>query len=528
MVKPTVPRIPSRLLPIVVAVVLVASACTTGAPSSPAPIGTGTPAATGTIETATPPSGGGTLTFARSQDSFTWDIPAILDDPSIFTSLQVYDRLVKLGADGKTVEPELATEWTVADDGLSAEFKIRQGVKFSDGTPLTMDDVVFSLERDLDPAGNWGFLFTPVTGVEAVDEETVRITMSSRFTPLLLALSTFAAGITSKANVEEWGDQIGDHPLGTGAFFLEQWDRGNQIVLTKNPHYWQTGKPSLDQIVMKVVGDDNARVLQLQSGEVDVIDHVPTSLVESLSGGETQVQRVDGTSLRWLLMNLKVKPFDEQAVRCAMAYSFDREAIANNADQGVATVAKSILPENTAYYTDANPIGYDLDKARSLLSESSVATGFDFETYVAAGDSGALTTAQIWADSLKQLNVNVTVEQVEATTLQQFQNSGNFTTAVKYWTNDTPDPDEQVGAYATLGIGLEDPELEARVVAAREEADPAAREELYHALQQEMNEQCYIAYIVNLPRLYATTSKVKGFAPNSQGKYGFEDVTLEP
>jgi peptide/nickel transport system substrate-binding protein len=467
------------------------------------------------------------LTFARSQDTFTWDIPEILDDPSIFTSLQVYDRLVRLAADGTTVEPELATEWRVADDGLSAEFDIRQGVMFSDGTPLTMDDVVFSLERDLDPEGNWGFLFTPVTGVTAVDEDTVRIEMSSPFTPLLLALSTFAAGITSKANVELHGDAAGENPLGTGAFFLDTWERGSRMVLKRNPHYWQEGKPALDEIVINVVGDDNARVLQLQSGEVDVIDHVPTTLVEQLSGGDTVVQRVEGTSLRWLLMQMDHPPFDEQAVRCAMAWSFDREAIAANADQGIATVARSILPQATAYYSEADPIGYDLDRAREFLAQSSVPDGFEFETFVASGDSGAMTTAQIWADSLSQIGVTVTITPIEATTLQQLQNSGEFTTAVKYWTNDTPDPDEQFGAYFGLGIGLEDDDFEAAIAAAREEPDPALREQMYADLQQTVNEECYIAYIVNLPRLYATTTRVHGFEPNSQGKYGFENVTLE-
>jgi peptide/nickel transport system substrate-binding protein len=163
------------------------------------------------------PVKGGTLVMARPADIFTFDPYNTQDDPSIFTELTVYDRLVRLSEDGKGVDPELAEKWTVAPDGMSADFTLRDGVKFSDGSPLTADDVVFSLTRAVDQASSWGFLFSPVKSVTKLDEHTIRFTMSSPFAPLLPALSTFAASIYSKANFEKWGDQAGTHPLGTGA-----------------------------------------------------------------------------------------------------------------------------------------------------------------------------------------------------------------------------------------------------------------------------------------------------------------------
>src|SRR5262245_16036503 len=164
------------------------------------------------------PVKGGTLVVARPADIFTFDPYNTQDDRSIFTELTVYERLVRLSADGKSVDPELATEWTVAKGGMSADFKLRSGVKFSDGSPLTAEDVVFSLTRAIDQKGSWGFLFSPVKAVSKVDDQTVRVEMSEPFSPLLPALSTFAASIYSKANFEKFGDQAGDHPLGTGAF----------------------------------------------------------------------------------------------------------------------------------------------------------------------------------------------------------------------------------------------------------------------------------------------------------------------
>ncbi|MFN8624193.1 MAG: ABC transporter substrate-binding protein, partial [Chloroflexota bacterium] len=296
------------------------------------------------------PVSGGTLTMARTADIFTFDPYATQDDYSIFTELQVYDRLVKLAADGKSVEPELAESWEIAPDGLSATFKLRQGVKFSDGTPLTVDDVVFSLTRAIDQTGSWGFLFSPVTKVEAVDDSTVKLTLSEPFAPLELALSTFAASIYSKANFEQYGDTAGEHPLGTGAFMLDHWDKGSQVVLKKNPNYWQAGKPYLDGVTFTIVGDDNARVLQLQGSQVDAIDFVPPNQIDPLVASGAQLQKVDGTAVGWLTLNEAIKPLDEANVRCALAWAVDRDAIAKNVYFGNAAAAKSIIPSSTAYY----------------------------------------------------------------------------------------------------------------------------------------------------------------------------------
>ena len=251
----------------------------------------------------------------------TFDPVVTEDDPSIFVELQVYDRLVKLAASNTGVEPELATSWKVAPDGLSATFTLRPGVKFSDGSPLTADDVVFSLTRAIDQKGSWGFLFSPVKSVTKVDDKTVRLNMSEPFAPLLPALSTFAGSIYSKANFEKWGKDAGQHPLGTGAFVLDSWQKGSQLVLTKNNQYWQSGKPKVDRIVMRVVGDDNTRVLQLQSGQVDIIDFVPLSQMATLGQQPnitTQAFVIQQSS--FLILNSTIKPLDDKNIRQAHQY----------------------------------------------------------------------------------------------------------------------------------------------------------------------------------------------------------------
>jgi len=473
-----------------------------------------------------------TINMARNADMLTFDPASTEDDPSIFVELQVYDRLVKLAASNAGVEPELATSWKVAPDGLTATFTLRPGVKFSDGSPLTADDVVFSLTRAIDQKGSWGFLFSPVKSVTKVDDKTVRLNMSEPFAPLLPALSTFAASIYSKANFEKWGKDAGQHPLGTGAFVLESWQKGSQLALTKNPQYWQSGKPKVDRIVMRVVGDDNTRVLQLLSGQVDIIDFVPPNQVQQIMSAGQKIQKVDGTATLRYTLNETVKPLDEANVRCAMAHAIDRAAIAKNLYFGLATVARSLLPSSTLYYDgNADPVTFDLAKAKALLAKSSVPQGFTVTVNLPAGNQNRLDAAQIWASGLKQIGITLKIEQLEQTTLIQMRNAEKYSIYNAAWTNDTPDPDELLGVALDFSSQhaahtfYNNPKAKELLLQQRRELDPKKRQALVTELQRIVNQDCPQIYVVHEPRIYATTPAVVGFAPNSQGKYSFEDVT---
>ncbi len=476
---------------------------------------------------------GKSIVVALMADIFTFDPFNTQDDRSMYTQLTVFERLVKLSADGKSVEPELATEWSIADDGLSAEFKLRPGVKFWNGNPLAAKDVVFSLTRAIDQKGSWGFLFSPVKAIEAVDEHTVRIVMSQPFAPLLPALSTFAASIYEEANFVAQGAAAGEHPMGTGAFMLKSWERGQAVTLVRNPNYWQPGKPTVDSVVFRVVGDENARALQLASGAIQVSTDVPANQVDQITGAGGKIVTVPGSSVGFVTINQKVKPFEQAAVRCALAWSLDRDAIAKSVYFGRAHAAKSILPAATFFY-DANtsPIGFDLQKARELLASSSVPKGFAFTATVPSGDNIKLAMAQVWAASLAQIGVTMNIEQVEATTAQEMYNTERFTMRISAWTNDTPDADQLFGVALdyrpqnALHSGYRNDKALEMVLAGRSERDPAKRQEIYTELQKTVNRDCPFIYTIEEDRIFAISPKVLNFTPNSQGKYSFENVTL--
>jgi peptide/nickel transport system substrate-binding protein len=479
------------------------------------------------------PVHGGTLVFARHADIFSFDPYNTQDDESIFTEMQIYDRLVALSPDGKSVVPELATSWSVAPNGLTADFHLRPGVKFSDGTPLTVNDVVFSLKRAINQQGSWGFLFSPVKGVAALNSSTVQLQMSTPFAPLLAALSTFAASIYSESNFKKWGSQEGNHPLGTGPFALQNWSPGNSVTLVRNKYYWQKGKPYLNKVEFTNVSNDNSRVLDLESGSANVIDNVPPNQVAAIKSHGDQIESVLGSAVGWVTLNEHVAPLNEANVRLALAYAMDRATVAKTVYFGLASPAKSVIPSGTFYYNgNTDPITFNLAKAKALLAKSTVPHGFTLNVMIASGDTASLDQTEIWAADLAKIGIKLNVTSLEQTTAQQRYNTAQYSAWVSEWTNDTPDPDEMMGAglvylpQDALHTYFNDPQIAGLVTKARQQLKAGARADLYTQIQQLYNQQGPYVYTVDIPRLYSATPSVHGFTPNSQGDYELQNVWI--
>src|SRR5262249_42498488 len=269
-------------------------------------------------------------------------------------------------------------------------------------------------------------------------------------------------------------------------------------------------------------GDDNARTIQLTSGDAQLITDVPANQIQQLTAAGAQIESVPGTAVGFITINEKVKPLDEAPVRCALAYAIDRDSISKAVYFGRAVPARSILPSSTLYYDpNTNPISYDLAKAKSLLATSTVPSGFEFTATVPSGDATTLSIAQIWAAALAQLGITMKLEQVEATTAQDQYNSEHFTMRISGWTNDTPDPDELMGVALDyepqngLHSSYRSDKTRGLVLAARKELDPAKRQKLYSELQQMVNTECPFLYTVEQDRIFASVPAVQGFVPNS-------------
>jgi len=357
------------------------------------------------------PVTGGTLTFARSLDAEAGLNPINApNNGSIFTIQQIFDQLVEV--QGSELVPGLAKSWTNTPDGLEWTFNLRDA-QFSNGDPVTPEDVKFSIDRFADPKinVNYATLGSSIEKVDVVDDHTVKITLNSTDGAFLDNIAMFAAAIVPEKIVKKEGDKaFGEAPIGSGPFMVTEYKRGQQTVLERNPHYWREGEPYLDSVVFKYVPDANTRTLQLRSGEADVADSIPYNQVQSLESTDgINVEVAD--SLKWdsIFLNTKEAPLDEVEVRQALNYATPKDQILKTVLFGNGTIANSQIPQTEFWDESIDPYPYDIAKAQELMSQSSVPNGFDLELQIPSGNSVEKQTAEIIQSEWGKIGVNVTI-----------------------------------------------------------------------------------------------------------------------
>lgn len=226
---------------------------------------------------------GGTLRFARSIGSTTLDPANTIIAGDIYTLDKILEPLYVTNPAGQLV-PWLATGYELSTDHRTFTFSLRPGVKFSNGKPLVADDVVFSINRTRkDAAGPLSFLDYAITDIEAKGTDSVVFQLSQPWAPFLSDLSVFANAVLPADFAGQSEKDFFTAPIGTGPFTLDGFTPdANSLTLKANPNYWQAGKPYLDAVEFLYVDNDNQRVLQIQGGQVDIIDTVPPANVSSL------------------------------------------------------------------------------------------------------------------------------------------------------------------------------------------------------------------------------------------------------
>ena len=362
------------------------------------------------------PVSGGTLVFARNQDAQSLNpIVGSADNGSIFVIMQIFDQLVEVGDDASP-QPGLAESWTSSEDGLTWTFTLRDA-QFSNGDPVTAEDVKFSLDRWKDPEINisYGGLASSVESVDVIDDKTVQITLNRADGAFLDNLAMFVASIVPKAVVDEIGDEeFSSNPVGSGPFMLKSWARGERIELERNPNYWRAPMPYLDGVTIDFVQDDNTRLLRVENGEADLAEDVPYAQVE-------RIDALDGVSVasedvfKWdaIWLNTAVPPLDDLNVRQALNYATPKEDILESILFGRGDIANHIIA-NVKYLDESVPAyPYDIDKAKELMAASSMPDGFDLTMLIPAGDSTELAMAQVIQAAWAEIGVNVTLEPVD-------------------------------------------------------------------------------------------------------------------
>src|SRR5262249_29810973 len=228
------------------AVAPLVAACGVAPPSPP---GSGATTGTGQAASSQQIKRGGKLTMSLADaDVQNFDPIIPTDNMSIWTMLLIYDQLIRVGPDGNSLEPDLAEKWEVSQDGLNYTFHLR-GAKFHDGSDVTADDAVYSIDRAArDKDSQWAWIFSAVDKLEAPDPKPVKIALKKPWAPLLAALGLYAASIIPQKLHQQKGQALFDAPVGSGPFKFDLWEKNNRIVLSKYPSFWESGKPYLDTL----------------------------------------------------------------------------------------------------------------------------------------------------------------------------------------------------------------------------------------------------------------------------------------
>jgi peptide/nickel transport system substrate-binding protein len=318
------------------------------------------------------PQRGGTLIIGHGTDALTLDpVFPNVDGPTATIVEHLAEPLYKLSPDGKVL-PLLALSHTVSSDGKTWTIRLRQGVRYHDGTPFDAEAVKFNLERTLDPATRapYRFLISRITSITVVDPSTVRIVTDAPFAPLLAHLTHSTLVMQSPTGVRRLGADYARQAIGTGAFKFKEWVRGDRIVLTRNDEYWGD-KAFLDELQFRVIPDDGARLAALEAGSLHVAVRVPPREIERFKSRSDVIVRVD-ESLRTIYVGFNVTrpPFNDRRVRQALNYAINKRAIVNGALGGTARVSDAPFPPNVQHYTKIMTYDTDLERAEALLREA--------------------------------------------------------------------------------------------------------------------------------------------------------------
>jgi peptide/nickel transport system substrate-binding protein len=458
----------------------VLAACTGG--DGVTPTGTASPGETAVR--------GGTLRIATPYTVSTLDPIKSAAAGDIEVLGQIYSRLLRRTPDGKDVLPGLAESWEASDDELTWTFVLREAA-FSDGSPITAEDVAFSFLRLRDQKDSaYPGAFQVIEDVEAVDERTVRFTLGGPAAPFLGSTEQFNAGIVPKRVVEDLGDdEFGRKPVTSGGFAVAEWRPNERLVLERDPNYWREGLPYLDGVEVIEVLRDPTRTSMVETGEADVAREVPWPKIEEYKQRDDMIVPLDPSSVIYVvLLNHKNPLMKDVRVREAIAMAIDREGITQAVTFGNAAPANSLIPNTVDYYSpDIAPLPFDPAQARALLEDAD-AVGATVEFLVTDIDDQA---TQLVQDQLKDVGLQAKLTQVDVGGWWDGIINADYGATVTWWYNEVPDPDPAV-RWALCGeCGNEsyytfynNPQVNELTEQALHETDAEERAGLYEEIQR--------------------------------------------
>lgn len=386
---------------------------------------------------------GGEMVVSFQNDVSTLD-PAIGYDWQNWSIIKsIFDGLMDYKPGTTQLVPQLAESYEISEDGLTYSFKLREGVTFHNGREMVADDVKYSFERMLNPetqSPGVGFYLgiegaqayidgtaSEVTGIRVTGPYTIEFQLTQPDATFLHKLALNFAHVVPQEAVEKYGQDFGHNPVGTGAFMLEEWSLGQQLVLVRNPDYFIEGRPYLDRIVFNIGLDPNVAYLQLLRDQVDILgDGIPAAnFTEVMNDPELRELVEVGEQLQtsYITLNTTVEPLDDPKVRKALNMAINKERIVRIINNRASPANQILPPLMPGYATDYEGYPFDPEQAKALLAEAGYPEGFSTTLYaynVAPNDR----IAQAIQQDLAQIGVDVDLRTLAQSVVIEAASSG--------------------------------------------------------------------------------------------------------
>jgi peptide/nickel transport system substrate-binding protein len=513
--------------------------------------------------------GGNVFTWGQGSDPVTLDPIHITDSESSKVARQMFDSLLDFAPESTDLIPALAEEIPQAEDGgRSYTFKLRQGVKFHDGTPFNADAVVFNFERwrftdnpyhkgGGSGGSNFSYYATYFGGfdddsiierVEAVDDSTVRFTLKESLGPFLQNIAIAGFGMASVKALKEDAEGFWQKPVGTGPFKFVSWNQGTEVNLEKNPDFWGKdlpasqygGGPHVDKLVVRGIADNTSRVAALTGGQLTAADGLTPDDVPSVEEAGLKVDYRPPHTIGYLAMNTQKEPFDDPKVRQAINMAIDMPKIVDAFLGDTAQVATTYQAPTVPFFNEnVERYPFDPEGARQMLEEAGAAnleTTLWYMPIPRPYMPDAKGIAQAMQQDLKEVGVNAKLVTYEWLTYLDKTGRGEHDMCLLGWTADNGDPDNFLSPLLSSASATEtealnvayykNPEVDELIEQGKTTVDENERRDIYMRLQE-----MTVADAPWVPIAYAKPpvglqEQVQGYRPNPTGGEPFNTVTL--
>jgi peptide/nickel transport system substrate-binding protein len=485
------------------------------------------PALAEALAACTPATSGKKLTWSRGDDLRTQDPQQISGLMEGIITRVLYDPLVDTDAEGKQVNV-LATDWSMAADGMSYTFKLRSGVKFHDDSEFDANAVKFTYDRLL---ANPTFQHTSpfkgfLQGVTVVDKTTVRFDMEKPNPGLITSLNE---PILSPAAEKKYGAEFYKQIGGTGPFKYKSWSPNQQWLGDANKDYWAKDMVKLDQYVFRPIPEEATRIAALQSAEVDLIDGLSGDQAEELGKDPNlQIVRSPGSSVIAITYNVRKEPFNNRDARFAVANAIDRDNIVKNIQKLGKNVGSTVPPGTIGYEEKFfnNPVPFDMGKAKELLATAGVQPGTKLSFKLNPAWFPRLKeTAEYIANQLRTVGFDVNTQFLEPGAYTDARKSGDFNLCIQEVGRAfNPGPNfTTLLVDSTFGNFYKEinPKIAEMILQANGELDESKRAAGYKAIQQSLYDDLPELVLYQRELIWGVRKRVKGF----QGRVGGDTRT---